>query len=731
MSMESFNSWCTTHRRPLRRAGFVLLVVYLVYLLAANVFLNTSIGEQVINRKPDRFQARWGWALSAYPGHIHAHGVVLGGHARTNRWFVASPRADGRIKLLPLLWREVGFGTIRAVDVSVHVQRVAEDKPTIKRPGKPPWELSFDAITTPSLLRMDFYDARVRGHGQARFVFRKRLQGGAMEVGPSTLHMPDAILQVGEVEVVRDGRLDFEISLPLHTRERAQGAEKVGLMHARMRVDGPAPGIDLVAHDGQALPLGARGAAGRLRADLTLSRGALMPGSWLDWSAPVFSRGVDGEAVRHPLGVVLRTRREAIALAARMPPTSEGAPWLAADLRVDDRRLGPDDWLRPLRALGGTVRTRWPAMPLRWIDVFLDDIPWLEINGRANLYADVRLDAGAMQAGSRIDVEDAQVQARVLDNRFSGQARARLRMRGEDDASLHTTIAIVMQQFTLAPIAAPESIDLRGRDLRLDLQSTGPLARFHENLDAHLHFDDAQVPDLRSYNRYMPAQSARLLGGSASASADIHLDNAGEMLGGRMQMRGQDVRFALGPSRLAGNLVLDSRLSRVEKGERRYALDEMAVRLDGVRLESSGADAGWWARMRLTQGEIDWQEPFEVAGRGQVDMRDASVLLGLFAERDAFPGWVGNLVDAGQARATGDLRIRGGEIVLDRVEASNERFDLKARMRIAAGAPAGDLYARWGLLGMGMELHDGQRKMHIVGARDWYDARPALLKESD
>ena len=69
--------------------------------------------------------------------------------------------------------------------------------------------------------------------------------------------------------------------------------------------------------------------------------------------------------------------------------------------------------------------------------------------------------------------------------------------------------------------------------------------------------------------------------------------------------------------------------------------------------------------------------------------------------------------------------------MLDRVEASNERFDLKARMRIAAGAPVGDLYARWGLLGMGMELHDGQRKMHLVGARDWYDARPALLKESE
>jgi hypothetical protein len=635
MPIPSFNAWRRAHRTGLRRAGAALLALYLLYLVAANLFLNTAIGVQVVNRKPDRYHARWDWALSAYPGHIHASGVVMGGHARTNRWFVAATRADGRIKLLPLLWKEAAFGTIRGEQVSVHARRVAEDKPTIKRPGKAPWLLRFDAITTPSLLRMDFYDARIEGHGQARFVFQKRLQGGAMEVGPSTLHMPDATLQVGGVELLHKGRLDFAIAIPAHTRERAQGAEKFGLMDAHMRVEGPAPGIDLLAHQGDALPIGARGAAGRLRADLTVSRGALMPGSRLDWSAPVFSRNARGEPVRHPLGVALRTPREAIVLAVRMPATSPGAPWLDADLRVDDRRLGPDDWLRPLHALGGTVGTRWPAVPLRWIDVLLDDIPWLEIDGRADLEADLRLAHGALQAGSRIDVADARLRARVLDNRFSGLARARLRMEGDDDASRRTDIAIVMEQFTLAPEAAPERIDLRGRDLRLDLASTGPLASFHEKLRARLRFDDAQVPDLRSYNRYLPGDSARLLGGSGRASADIRLDNAGEMLGGRMRVRGDGVRMALGPSRLAGDVDLDGRLSQLQGGGRRYAVEGLTVRLDKVRLEEVGAgadaDASWWARMQLDQGTLDWREPFEVAGEGRVEMRDASVLLGLFA----------------------------------------------------------------------------------------------------
>ncbi len=720
-------------RVTLRRAGLVLLALYLLYLVAANVFLNSAFGEQVINRKPDRYHAHWDWALSAYPGHIHARGVVMGGHARTNRWFVASPRADGRIQLLPLLWRELAFGTIRAHDVSVHVARTPEDKPTSTRPGKTPWTLRFDAITTPSLLRMDFYAVRVDGHGQARFVFEKTLQGGPMEVGLSTLHMPDARLQVNGVELLRDGRLDFEMTLPAHLRERAEGDEKVALLDAHMRVDGAAPGIDLVARNDDALPIGTTGAAGHLRADLTLTRGVLMPGSRLDWVSSVFSRSADDEPLRHPLGVALRTDAAAIHVAARVAPPAEGAtPWLRADLRVDDRRLGPDDWLRPLRALAGRVETQWPDVPLRWVDVLLDDVDWLAVDGRADLAADVRLDDGQLQPGSRVDLDDVELTAHVLDNRFSGQAHARVRMVEDAEAGQRTMIGIVMERFTLAPDAAPQRVDLRGSDLRLDLASTGRLAEFHEHLDARLRFDDAEVPDLRSYNRYLPGDSARLVGGSGRASGDIRLDNVGEMISGRLRVRGQDVRVALGPSQLSGNVDLDSRLSRMQREghSRRYAVDAMAVRLDGVRMDQArGEDASWWARLALEDGILDWQEPFEVSGRGKVEMRDVSVLLGLFAERKVFPRWIGNLIDSGEARATGDLRVRGQEVVFDRVEASNDRIGLQARLRIADGTPDGDLYARWGVLGLGVELQGGERKLHIAGARDWYDSRPALLQD--
>ncbi|WP_233198829.1 MULTISPECIES: hypothetical protein [Luteimonas] len=426
----------------------------------------------------------------------------------------------------------------------------------------------------------------------------------------------------------------------------------------------------------------------------------------------------------------LRVDRSGIAVAARVPPQDENPTRLRADLQVEDRRIDPDDWLAPVRALSGTVDLQWRFASLRWIDAMLTGQGWLTLDGAADIEADLRLDHGEIVEGSTFAIPAAQMRAGILDNVFTGTAHAAGRVTRDADAGLRTAIDIVADRFALASGAAPDTLYLRGRDLRLDLVSTGDLARFHEDLQARLRFDDAEVPDLRAYNRYLPERSARLLGGTGAASGDLSLDAAGEMVTGRVQLQGEQARIALGPSRLSGNLQIDSRLARLQKTGRRYALEGFDLRVDGVRVEG-GDDALWWARFGLDDATLDWREPLQIDGRGRLDMKDVSVLLDLFAERSAFPRWIGDLVDSGETRATGRLRIRDDEVVFDRIAASNDRIDLQARLRIAGGDPTGDLYARWGVLGLGVELDDGDRTLHVAGARDWYESRPALLPDAD
>ena len=88
----------------------------------------------------------------------------------------------------------------------------------------------------------------------------------------------------------------------------------------------------------------------------------------------------------------------------------------------------------------------------------------------------------------------------------------------------------------------------------------------------------------------------------------------------------------------------------------------------------------------------------------------------------------GGVVDAGQASVDGQWQWRGNTLVLDRMHAANDRFKLDGRMRLSGNDRNGSLFASWGKLGVGIELHDDKHKLHLRKAREWYDSQPNLLK---
>ena len=124
---------------------------------------------------------------------------------------------------------------------------------------------------------------------------------------------------------------------------------------------------------------------------------------------------------------------------------------------------------------------------------------------------------------------------------------------------------------------------------------------------------------------------------------------------------------------------------------------------------------------------MDWDKPLAVEGNAQVTMKDVGFLLSLFSRQREYPRWVFKLVDAGQAQVTGRVRWRGDTLVLDRMNASNDRFDLMARMRLRGKQRNGSLYAKWGKLSLGVQMDSPKSRFHLIRARQWYDSQPALL----
>jgi hypothetical protein len=123
---------------------------------------------------------------------------------------------------------------------------------------------------------------------------------------------------------------------------------------------------------------------------------------------------------------------------------------------------------------------------------------------------------------------------------------------------------------------------------------------------------------------------------------------------------------------------------------------------------------------------MDWDRPVSIDGHAKIAMKDVGFLLALFSRQKDYPKWMFKLIDSGQAQASGNVRLAGQTLLLDNVDASNARYDVKARLRMHGKQRTGNLYAKWGVLSCAVAVNNGQRDFHLIRAREWYDAQPAL-----
>jgi hypothetical protein len=350
----------------------------------------------------------------------------------------------------------------------------------------------------------------------------------------------------------------------------------------------------------------------------------------------------------------------------------------------------------------------------------------LSFDGAGSVVADLTLKDGQVAPGSVLRVPHVAAIAHALGNRFDGDARAEIRFQASEAGRLRPHLDLAMERFEIAPEDAPGRPYVNGRDLEVQADAEGELDELSDRFHARLRFTDAEVPDLRAYNRYLPRTRVQFEGGSGRLSGDIYFDAAGDVGRGTFMVAGRGVRLGIAGLTLQGDLAVDAKLRRADLEQHAFAVDGSRISLKGVRVsDADGLIASdWWADADLGRARLDWDKPMALDSQLQARLKDVSVLLGLYARRKDFPGWVGKVVDAGEATAKGRLQWQGDTLLLAPFEVSNERFDVEARVRLQQKQLGGDLFARWGLLSLGLELEGGEKQFHLVGARKWFDGRP-------
>ncbi|WMJ69306.1 hypothetical protein [Stenotrophomonas sp. 24(2023)] len=705
--------------RPSRQLLRLLLGLYGCYLLAGNVFLNTPLFDTVTDRKPHKFVMETGPAITLWPGHITAWNVRMRGHANHTVYVLRAERASGRIALWPLLRREVRIPRIEAVGVSAEIDRVAKAVPPPPRSDQG-WTLRFDAIHTETLYRLRLGTLLLHGQGRGTVGFLKQLKGGPSELFDSRVQFKRAYASYGGIQLLSDLQLDARFHYPRHYRDQAPGLAKLGLLSATLALDARSQGLR-VDTQGTAVTLGGTPTAGHLRATLGMDHGALRPGSHLQWRLPL--QAGDGAPDRGMLALQLDTARD-IRVQARLPRDATTGSELQADLHVATRRIPFQHPAQLLPHVSGTVRGRWQFTSLNWIaDLFVRK-PWFRLDGGGLLEADLRVRDGELAPGSTVDIPSVAALADVAGVRLQGTAQASGRL--QEGTPNQLRLAVSVPRFKAAPADAPDTLLFDGHDLAVLLQGDGRLQELHRSVRAKVDFTDARVPDLAAYNRYLGKGQVRLLGGSGTVSGQVELDTGGEIGRGSADLRGSGARLQVGGIALQGDAQLKARLQRADIRHRQFDLAGTTVALRNIQLDDAG-DGRWWGQLGIRQGHIDGTAPFQVDALADLRLRDAAPLMALFAARGDYPRWALGLLDAGEVQASTRLRWRREHLVMDALQAENDRLSVRARLDLDDARRQGDLYLRWGVLGAAVRMEDRGRTWHLAGAREWYDAQPALL----
>jgi hypothetical protein len=405
----------------LKRLLLVLLILAGLYLLAINLFLNSPLGPQAFNRRPQRFQLHWASAWTVVPGLLHVRGLEIKGWNRNVAWTVTAERARGWIDLTALLGKTLRIAPLHGEEVRSTVLR-GPGVGAPPAPAQPPkrggkgrqrrsWTLGFESITLDHVREFRFNDFRLTGDGRVEGAFSIVL-GGDFRLDPTTVRMPDAQLAMGEDgedTLAQKVDLEAEANLGPYKVSEHPGLEGFDFLSGSLQAKGQVPELPFLERAG--LP-GAEGRKpGALRIDLRVEQGRLKPGSRFDVKAPA-----DGPAspfvlstsmAEGPGGTRLRLGLEAKGLSAGR---RKNAPPLFRSQKLSVTAMTPETRLSRIFATTQDLRAHKAPLSLPLVgDVRADGVRIEAPGARASLraafdHASARVDlAGLLDRKIHID----------------------------------------------------------------------------------------------------------------------------------------------------------------------------------------------------------------------------------------------------------------------------------------------------------------------------------------
>ena len=225
-------------RKWLRIFAIAAVAIIVLYVLPANVFLNSEMASWLINRKPEKLWIQWekGWTL--FPGIVHVKGLQIRGQDRRLQWYAELKEITASIDLIPLLWKRFHVDAMQGRGLEFRLrQRIRLDEPPptyanltppipgLTNPPQPspeelyppstprsPWTLEMNNIAISDVHTLWIEQFRFEGDGRIEGSMIHTIKG-PLEVPRASVALTSGNWWIGNAVVEEDSRLHADIRI--------------------------------------------------------------------------------------------------------------------------------------------------------------------------------------------------------------------------------------------------------------------------------------------------------------------------------------------------------------------------------------------------------------------------------------------------------------------------------------------------------------------------------------
>lgn len=304
--------------RLLLALAFGLVILWPLYLAAANLWLRHGGLERMLNRRPERLAIHWDAAWTLWPGVVHVRGFEIRNQTRVYQWWLAVDRGVVDVDMWNLQNRELLLGPLHGSGAAFRLRRRVDAppraragrpelyppipglanppgrKPEVLYPPKPdragrrrqPWHVRITGV------QLD--DVREVWIEEVRFAGKARVAGGfdvrareRVEVQPSRVEIEAGALALGGGANARpifaDARGRVDAHIDPYAPHRTKGWEVLRFTSGRASLEGQVRSLaflDVFFRETRWVDL--RFAGGRTTVDFRLRRGRVLPDSRLE-----------------------------------------------------------------------------------------------------------------------------------------------------------------------------------------------------------------------------------------------------------------------------------------------------------------------------------------------------------------------------------------------------------------------------------------------------------------